>query len=90
MIFSTSVKVQISPIFLSGNDHFSNNNAIDIVEASVKSLENANTNTFNVINNSIQQTEHIEVPDVVFGKNQIENLAGIEDIVIRPENTAEE
>ena len=90
MISSTSVKAQTSLIFLSGSDYLSNNNAIDIVEASAKPSENANTNTPNIINNFIQQTEHIEAPDVVFEKSQIEDLAGIEDTVTRPENTAEE
>ena len=89
MISSTSIKVQISLIFLSDSDYFSNNNAIDIIETSVKFLENANTNIFNIINNFIQQTEYIEIPDVIFGKNQIKNLAEIENIIIRPENTAE-
>ena len=87
---STSVRAQTSPTLLSGSDHPSNNDAMDIVEASAKPPENANTNTPNAINDSTQQTEHIEAPDVVFGESQIEDLAGIEDAVARPENTAEE
>ena len=88
MIFLTFIKVQIFLIFLSGSDYFFNNNAIDIIEISAKSLENANINIFNIINNFIQQTEYIEILNVIFGKNQIKDLAGIENIVIRPENTA--
>ena len=54
LISLTSVRAQIFPIFLSGSDYSSNNDVIDIVEASAKPLENANTNTPNIINDSTQ------------------------------------
>ena len=87
---STSITPKTPPIIPSGGDHLSIHDAMGTDEASAKPPLNIHTNNPNATIDSTQQTEHIETPDVIFGENQIEDLAGIEDTVAEPENTAEE
>ena len=86
---STSITSKTPPIILSGGDYFSIHDAIGINETSAKPPLNIYTNNPNATINFTQQIEHIETPDVIFGENQIKDLAGIENTVAEPENTAE-
>ena len=89
MTQSTSITPKTSPIILSGGNYFFIYDAIGTDEVSAKFLLNIYINNSNTTINSTQQTEYIEILNIIFGENQIEDLAGIEDTIVELENTAE-